>query len=230
MTKRIQFKLTIKQTKMVARNNSQLISKGDSINFNEYNSIFARIENSETEEELKRIAAEYDLNLIENKYPRLGMKISAEEILELKESKVLTVDVDNNLTINQERLNPIAKLLYALVWKQGDLQKLKAIIQGIEDVDNPNNDKKNALVFYCYGNHLGNPSKFPIIDQHVVRAFNLFKDYSNRDSIRKSDKVDQKDRQNFLNWHSNKFENKSSDFLYYLDRLLFEIGKTVKIK
>jgi hypothetical protein len=63
----------------------------------------------------------------------------------------------------------------------------------------------------------------------VVRAFNLFKDYSNRDSIRKSDKVDQKDRQNFLNWHSNKFENKSSDFLYYLDRLLFEIGKTVKI-
>ena len=52
---------------MVARKNSQLISEDGSINFDEYNSIFARIENSETEEELKRIAAEYDLNLIENK-------------------------------------------------------------------------------------------------------------------------------------------------------------------
>ncbi len=206
-----------------------LINEDNSINTIEYNSIFSEIENSNMAEELNEIAAKYNLNLIEKKYPRLGINISVEEILELKESKVLTVDVDNNLTINQESLNPIAKLLYSLVWKQGDLQKLKAIIEGIEEVDNPSNDKENALVFYCYGNHLGNPSKFPIIDQHVVRAFNLFKDYSNRDSIRKSDKVDQKDRQNFLNWHSNKFENKSSDFLYYLDRLLFEIGKTVKI-
>ena len=198
---------------MVARKNSQLISEDGSINFDEYNSIFARIENSETEEELKRIAAEYDLNLIENKYPRLGMKISAEEILELKESKVLTVDVDNNLTINQERLNPITKLLYALVWKQGDLQKLKQIIQGIEEVEKPDEEKKDALVFYCYGNHLGNPKKFPIIDQHVVREFNLFfKDSSNSNSVRNSDKVYQIDRQNYLHWYG-KFENKSSDCL-----------------
>ncbi len=214
---------------MKIQNTYQIINEDKSINIDEYNSIFARIENSETEEELNRIAAEYDLNLIENKYPRLGMKISAEEILELKENKVLTIDVDNNLTINQERLNPIAKLLYALVWKQGDLQKLKQIIQGIEEVENPDKDKKDALVFYCYGNHLGNPRKFPIIDQHVVRAFNLFKYSSNSDFVRKSDKVYQVDRQNYLHWYS-KFENKSSDFLYYLDRLLFEIGRKVKLK
>lgn len=208
---------------------NRLINENKSINIDEYNSIFARIESSETEKELIDIAAEYNLNLIENKYPRLGMKISAEEILELKENKVLTVDVDNNLTINQECLNPIAKLLYALVWKQGDLQKLKQIIQGIEEVENPDKDKKDALVFYSYGNHLGNPTKFPIIDQHIVRAFNLFKDSSNSESVRKSDRVYQIDRQNYLHWYS-KFENKSSDFLYYLDRLLFEIGRTVKLK
>ena len=229
----LNIKLCFNSTKKMwlksVENIDKLINEDNSINFDEYNSIFARIENSETEEELKRIAAEYDLSLIENKYPRLGMKISAEEILELKESKVLTVDIDNNLTINQERLNPIAKLLYALVWKQGDLQKLKQIIQGIEEVENPDKDKKDALVFYCYGNHLGNPTKFPIIDQHVVRAFNLFKDSSNSDSVRKSDKVYQIDRQNYLHWYS-KFENKNSDFLYFLDRLLFEIGRAVKLK
>ncbi len=214
---------------MVARKNSRLINKDNSINFEEYNSIFARIENSNTETDLKRIAAEYDLNLIENKYPRLEIEISADEILELKESNVLTVDVHNNLTINQKCLDPIAKLLYALVWKQGDLQKLKPIIEGIEEVENPNKDKKNALVFYCYGNHLGNPKEFPIIDQHVIRAFNLFKDSSNCDSVRESDKVSPIDRQDFLNWHI-QFVNKSSDFLYYLDRLLFEIGRTVKLK
>lgn len=215
---------------MGKQNTYRIINDNQSINTEEYNSIFDRIESSQIENDLIRIAAECDLNLIENKYPRLEIKISAEEILELKESKVLTVDADNNLTVNQESLNPIAKLLYALVWKQGDLQKLKSIIQGIEEVEDPDNDKKTALVFYCYGNHLGDPARFPIIDQHVVRAFNLFMDPSNSDSIRKSDKVDQTDRQNFLNWYSNKFVNRSSDFLYYLDRLLFEIGRTVKLK
>lgn len=103
-----------------------LINEDNSINTIEYNSIFSEIENSNMAEELNEIAAKYNLNLIEKKYPRLGINISVEEILELKESKVLTVDVDNNLTINQESLNPIAKLLYSLVWKQGDLQKIES--------------------------------------------------------------------------------------------------------
>lgn len=215
---------------MIEKSKFHFITKDKTINIGEYNSIFTRIESSKTENELIDIAAEYDLNLIENKYPRLGIKISAEEILELKESKVLAIDVENNqLTINQERLDPITKLLYALIWKQGDLQKLKQIIQGIEEVGNPDKDKKDALVFYCYGNHLGNPTKFPIIDQHVIRAYNLFMDSSNSNSVRKLNKVDQVDRQNYLQWYS-KFENYSSDFLYYLDRLLFEIGRTVKLK
>ncbi|MDP2115114.1 MAG: hypothetical protein Q8K69_13765, partial [Bacteroidota bacterium] len=73
----------------------------------------------------------------------------------------------------------------------------------------------------------GNPKKYPIIDQHVIRAFNLFN--SNCDSVRKSDKVNQLDRKNYLNWIW-KFENENADFLYYLDRILFEIGKAVKLK
>lgn len=214
---------------MVARKNSQLISENGSINFDEYNSIFARIENSKTAKELNEIATEYDLNLIENKYPRLGIKISVEEILELKGNQLLTFDTNNNLTITQEGLNPIAKLLYALAWKQGDLQKLKKIIQGIEEVENPKLDKPEGLVFYCFGNHLANPNNYPIIDQHVIRALNLFNDNSKCDSLRKSDKVSLIDRDNYLKWFR-KFKNVDSDFLYLLDRLLFEIGRTVKLK
>ena len=109
------------------------------------------------------------------------------------------------------------------------MQKLKQIIKGIEEVEKPDDQKKDALIFYCFGNHLGDPTKYPIIDQHVIRAFNLFQDNSNCDSVRKSDKVNQLDRKNYLNWVW-KFENKHSDFLYYLDRILFEIGKAVKLR
>ncbi len=214
---------------MVARKISKLINEDKSININEYDSIFARIKNSKTEKDLKIIAAEYDLNLIEHKYPRLGLKISAEEIILLKESKVLSTDIDNNLTINQNYLNPIAKLLYALVWKQGDLQKLKKIIQGIEEVENPKLDKPEGLVFYCFGNHLANPNNYPIIDQHVIRALNLYNDNSKCDSLRKSDKVSLVERDNYLKWFR-EFKNVDSNFLYLLDRILFEIGRTVKLK
>lgn len=214
---------------MVERKKSQFINEDTSINIGEYNSLFNKIGNSITENDLNKIATDYNLKLVDNKYPRLDFDISRVEIEELKNAGVLTTNNLDLLIINQDNLNPIAKLLFAIAWKQGDLQKMKQIIKGIEEVGSPDNEKKDALVFYCFGNHLGNPTKYPIIDQHVIRAFNLFKDKLNCDSVRRSDKVTQCDRKNYLEWFW-KFENKSSGFLYNLDRILFEIGKTVKLR
>ena len=217
---------------MAKQKKSQILKEDKSINIVEYNSLFDKIEHSTTKEDLEEIATNYNINLYDNKYPRLDFNISRVEIEELKNTGILTTINLDLLSINQDSLNPIAKLLFALVWKQGDLQKLKQIIKGIEEVEKPDDQKKDALIFYCFGNHLGDPTKYPIIDQHVIRAFNLFNlinNNSNSDSVRKSDKVNQLDRKNYLNWIG-KFENENADFLYYLDRILFEIGKAVKLK
>ena len=71
------------------------------------------------------------------------------------------------------------KLLYSIIWKNGDLLKVKHIIQGIleseiENVDNNDKEfveKQDSLVFYQFGKYLTKKNNEPIIDQHVVRAF-----------------------------------------------------------
>jgi hypothetical protein len=54
-----------------------------------------------------------------------------------------------------------------MAWKNNDLKKLKHIIEGIKD---ENEYKKTGIVFYQFGKHLRNIGE-PIIDQHVLRAF-----------------------------------------------------------
>lgn len=141
---------------MVERKKSQFINEDKSINIGEYNSLFNKIGNSITENDLNKIATDYNIKLVDNKYPRLDFDISRVEIEELKNAGILNLDL---LTINQDRLNPIAKLLFALAWKQGDLQKLKQIIKGIEEVENPDNKKKRCTSILLFWQSLGKPDK-----------------------------------------------------------------------
>jgi len=214
---------------MVERTILHFIKGDNSFNISEYNSLFDKIQKSKITDDLVKIANDYNINLENTKYPRLEIDISESEIKELIDTGIITLNKDDDLlSFNQDELSPIAKLLFALAWKKGDLQKLKLIIQGIKDVKKPKEDIEKGVVFYCFGNHLGNKTKYPIIDQHVIRAFNL-KNNSNYDSVRKSNNVNQSDRQNYLKWIW-EFENDNADFLYYLDRILFEIGKAVKLQ
>jgi hypothetical protein len=53
------------------------------------------------------------------------------------------------------RLNdPLTKLLYATLWKNGDLKKIKHIIKGIRDGDTENDQQEDALFFYHFGKYL----------------------------------------------------------------------------
>lgn len=222
-------KIKPKNKIMTKKNELNFIDNG-SINFEEYNKLFDRIKSSETKEQLVEISKDYNLDLVSEKFPRLEFTISLSEINELKGTGLFSINEnDEILSINQNELNPIAKLFYSLIWKQGDLQKLKLIIKGVEEVENPKLDNIERLVFYCFGNHLANPKKYPIIDQHVIRAYNLYCANSNSDFIRKSNKVNIDDREKYLMWFK-EIKKDDSDFLYLLDRLLFEIGKAVKIK
>lgn len=212
----------------MAKNTELKFIENNSINFQEYKKLFESIGRSKTKEQLEEVAKDYKINLDNTKYPRLNFKITKSEIDELKNSKSLCINERGVLTIKQDDLSPISKLLYSLVWKQGDIQKLKLIIKGIEEVENPKLDNIERFVFYCFGNHLANSKEYPIIDQHVIRAYNLYCANSNFDFIRKSDKVTANDREKYLIWFQ-EFKNVDSEFLYLLDRILFEIGKVVKI-
>lgn len=221
-------------------NNTEMLSfvNGKNIDRNKYQILFDEIEGSKTADNLTEIAKRYDLKIDDKKYPKLDFYISKEEIAELKAQKKISIDESNSnyLSFNQNDLDPLAKLLYSIIWKQGDLQKLKHIIAGIEDVDNIKEDKDNALVFYYFGNHLASKTedkyKYPIIDQHVIRAFNAYKLSNNPvelDVIRKKTEIVKEDRHKYLEWIDSNFKDKGSDFLYYLDKLLFEIGKKIKL-
>ena len=214
---------------------------GNDIDITKYKIIFKEIIDSKTTKDLTEIAKRYDLKIDDTKYPRLNIQITKEDIDNLFTQRKISVtgnrdsltDKSNFLSINQKDLDPLAKLLYSIIWKQGDLQKLKHIIDGIQDVDNIKEDKDVALVFYYFGNHLASEGKYPIIDQYVIRAFNAFK-LSNSpvelDVIRKKAEIVKEDRNEYLEWINLNFKDRNSEFMYFLDKVLFVIGKKIKPK
>jgi hypothetical protein len=94
------------------------------------------------------------------------------------------------------------------------------------------------LVFYQFGKFLTKKPLQPIIDQHVIRAFALFsnKDLHKVDNIRMLDTLDKTHKvfiNNYIDWLlSDNLEielKKNKDYMYHIDKLLFAIGKTLKI-
>src|SRR5690606_3222612 len=66
----------------------------------------------------------------------------------------------------------VGKVLYAFIWKQGDLPKLKHILKGIMSEEQPMGDE--GLILYNFGRSLREESKEPIVDQHVLRTYQQY--------------------------------------------------------
>lgn len=141
--------------------------------------IFQQIENANTIEVLTGILnnKEFGKNKLNiEKYPRIEFNIQPDEVRML-----LT-----NGKIDQKKISdPLTKLLYAMAWKQGDLNKIKHIINGILHTEDNTKSQENALVFYQFGKHLTKSNGEPIIDQHVLRAFSVYKSENERIKDRK---------------------------------------------
>jgi hypothetical protein len=80
------------------------------------------------------------------------------------------------------------KLLYALAWKNGDLRKVKHIVAGI--LSSEDDAANKAIVFNQFGIYLSGKRNEPIIDQHVLRAFAIFKYRENPTEIERFRKMD----------------------------------------
>jgi len=175
---------------------------------------------SKSKEDLLNLFIKFNINRRNrDKYPDLEINISLEEIKKLEENSIITNENNLNVLLAKKTdLTTLEKLLYAVVWKNGDLIKIKHIISGIYG-----NAGTTGKVFNQFGRFLSNKDEL-IIDQHVLRAFIYFKD---KEIIK-----------NINNKHFDLFTNDYKNWIYkndvyknnknIIDELLFEVGKKIK--
>lgn len=171
----------------------------------------------------------------EKKYIPISLSIKKSDIIKLRKVNKITDDfkVNADLIYNAD---PLTKLMFAVLWKNGQVNRVTHLIQGI--VGNPIAEGRGAIVFRQFGKNLAN-SEEPIIDQHVLRAYELSGDkMSSEASITKArrrqvysgkDKLVTQYREWFQQTLNAIPEAKRKDFKYLLDKLLFCLGKEVKI-
>lgn len=208
---------------------------------NEVDEVFAKIKQATTTGQIDALISgdivKYQMD--SETYPHLNFNITPADIEELQKADVLTKEgsLPNNFSNNKD-LSPITKLLYAVLWKNGDLKKIRHIIQGILDADESTNDKESGLVFYQFGKFLTQTGQ-PIIDQHVLRSFGIYQNIElpiidslrNKSTINKNDKVlIERYKQWLKSDELTRSLRQQPDYSYHIDKLLFALGKMVKKK
>src|SRR4051812_16021883 len=75
-------------------------------------------------------------------YHKIEFKITKEEIQELKKLNAIS---EKNHLVAPKGSNALIKLLYAVLWKRGDLKKVKHVIEGI--LSEVSDEPRKSLVF-----------------------------------------------------------------------------------
>jgi hypothetical protein len=117
------------------------------------NDVFSAIEKAKNIQEIERIYFDFEIpeknriNTID--YPKIEFTISKEDIEILMECGLIN-NSDNSFTSNitSKLIDPLAKLLYALAWKNGDLKKVKHIIRGIKESNKVRLEKTKMKLWY----------------------------------------------------------------------------------
>ena len=211
------------------------------------NELFDSIQLSKSVEDLQLIPKKFkygshlEKRMPDKRFPRLRLRISKEEINILKQIGILTEDMlfSTNMAngkVASGKMSALEKLLYSVLWKNGDLGKEHHLLNGIVGNSHPG---KFGAVFNEFGGYLAGQHSY-ILDQHTLRCFAVFT--SSKGGITGARCLDQINGTNpqHVEWikHYKAFyqeisENlmcEKSDFLYYVDRLLFGSGKLIKLK
>jgi len=198
--------------------------------------IYTEIEKNTSPEMNIALIGKYDLkseHINRNKYPVIEFQISHDEIKQMIVNKI--IDCDGNIKIysasGDMNLTSLEKLLYSILWKEGDINKIKYIIKGIK------NDKSNiekGQVFFQFGRFLSD-KKEPIIDQHVIRT-SMIRNAIEITAIEKAISINQLDKKNiqdvekYIEWIDSicKDSENRKDILISIDEVLFALGKKIK--
>lgn len=206
------------------------------------NQVFDLIKKSKTTEDIDNILDTLKIpiknRMKSDAYPQIKFKLDKSDIdalinKDLIDKTTLTFKKD----ITEKLTDPLTKLLYSTVWKNGDIKKIKHIIKGIKEVNDNSNEQDDALVFYQFGKYLTKTPGQPIIDQHVLRAFAIYKstDDNNIETLQKLETLKKTHKtliNDYINWlQSDELKNELkaiSEYTYFIDKLLFATGKTIK--
>jgi hypothetical protein len=172
-------------------------------------------------------------------YPELRLFISTEEIKALKASGVLTQNGRFHADLSATNMSPLEKLLYAMAWKNGDLSKIAHIVDGVHSAGSSiPRESGPGQVFHQFGRHLADRNE-PIIDQHVLRGFKLWKtpgaDEKQTNSIRRMSLLDRQSDwigayKLWLKTAALTTElRQDSQHVMNIDSVLFALGKTIKL-
>jgi len=186
----------------------------------------------EVQTHLDQIHKKFHFN--EDKYPDIPFTLTREEIAQLHTAKILTPENEISEQ-NLPDLTPFEKLLYALAWKNGDLKKIKHIVKGV--LSEQEDETSEAIVFWQFGRFLTGNAAEPIIDQHVLRAFGV---YRYRDNETKRNEYQMmglitadelpliKEYKDWLNKKVSPELRKQPNYKREVDKILFALGKYLK--
>lgn len=197
--------------------------------------VFDKLTNASSIKDVKSLFSGFEKFMMnDDVYPQIQFKIEKKDIEDLIEKGIITPEKSLSKKIEGDALS---KLLYAVLWKNGDLSKVKHIIEGILDESEENKD--NGLVFHQFGKYLTKKVGEPIIDQHVLRAFGIYKADGDEDKIKKLKKLSlitkkEKDLiKEYKKWLQTGFKPElraEENYSYEVDKLLFAVGKSLKAR
>jgi hypothetical protein len=190
--------------------------------------IMHEIRESRTEKDLQTLLEHPEIRkhvMNKDRYHQLNLSISKDQLLSYFSSGLLRDDG----SINESKLiqeSAATQLLYAFIWKAGDIQKVKYIVQGILNVEPV---PYSGMVLYYFGKHLADKNH-PIVDQHVIRAFSMATNRSrfNEDVLKRKDF---ENIQAYLHWFQNELSpeiSNSAECRYLVDQVLYALGKRIK--
>lgn len=209
--------------------------------------LFDCIRSSRTLDDLNLIPKNFkhgealEKNMPGDKFPRLRFRITDQEVNTLKQMGILSEkmqlspDLASGKLAHGKTLTALEKLLYSVLWKNGDLGKEHHLISGI--LGNGHNQKFGA-VFYEFGGYVSGKHSY-ILDQHTLRCFAIYE--ASGETIASARSLELIDGTNpkhidWMNLYKEFYDAISadilcdkSDFLYSVDRLLFGAGKLIKL-
>lgn len=167
-------------------------------------------------------------------FPRITFDLSKEDIRGMQNGGILTDEGVFAPDWLDHVHDPVARLLYAMAWKNGDLPKIKHIVQGVlaDDGEVPS----QAFVFHQFGRHLADKAQ-PIVDQHVLRAFGIHQssDEETWKALRAMNTITQgtagliADYRHWLRSDALQASLRAAPgYAWHVDQVLFALGKTVK--
>jgi hypothetical protein len=178
-----------------------------------------------------------------DKFPRMELRLTTEEMGQLKDIGVLDAELKLSPALAKgeleggPKLTALEKLLYSVLWKNGDLGKERHIVEG---VNGNAQDQKSGIVFYEFGGYLQGRNTF-IMDQHTLRCFAVAACDGSENQLNQARRLElinghNDQHQSWMSAYKKFYERleqrmpgSAADYLYEVDRLFFGAGKLIKL-